>query len=104
MKLVGVFQSNGLVMPRSAVREALSHWQRYLAITHDMEDLHTPKRYLLAHLVVESYRLGNPRFYANWHDESLNKVLKGACRGISQTTFESSLLLRMPALVPQRRS
>ena len=44
-------------------------------------------------------RLGNPTLYSNWLDEALNRVLKKACRGISQRTFEASLLVRMPDLV-----
>ena len=65
--------------------------------------MHTPKRHAVAHMLLKTPILGNPRAYANWLDESLNKVLKAACMGILQATFESSLLLRMPELLESRK-
>jgi hypothetical protein len=38
---------------------------------------------------------GNPKLYATWLDEALNKVLKASCRQTSQSTFERSVLFRM---------
>ena len=38
-------------------------------------------------------------FFATWLDDSLTKLLKGACRSVSQATFETSLLARMDSLL-----
>ena len=55
----------------------------------------TPKHHWAFHLVHSIQRQGNPAFYATWMDESLNKVLKGCCRQTAQSTFETSVLVRM---------
>ena len=79
--------------------QSLDLWKRHMALTSEAEDLFIPKRHLICHMILSMPLLGNPRFYAYWFDESLNKVLKLACRGISQATFETSCLLRMPSLL-----
>ena len=42
---------------------------------------------------------GNPRYYSSWLDESLNKLVKGASRSLSQLTFEAVLLVNMEHLL-----
>jgi hypothetical protein len=59
----------------------------------------TPKHHLCFHLVGNLLWHGNPIWYANWRDESLNRVLKACCRNVSQRTFDASLLLRMRELI-----
>jgi hypothetical protein len=59
----------------------------------------TPKHHLCFHLVGNLLRHGNPTWYANWQDESLNRILKACCRNVSQRSFEASLLLRMRELI-----
>ena len=41
-----------------------------------MESLHTPKRHILLHCILEAVWFGNPRFTATWLAESMNKTLK----------------------------
>ena len=74
-------------------------YKDFLTRTADVEDLLIPKAHLLLHLLERVDWLGNPRFYSNWQDESLNRVLKCACRSISQNTIEFSLLLQMVDLL-----
>ena len=67
-------------------------------------DLHTqPKKHAMMHLLKDIRWMGNPRLYANWTDESLNKLLKMACRLCSQATLESSVLHSMQKLLRSER-
>ncbi len=61
-----------------------------------------PKRHLMSHVLDRIPYMGNPRLYANWLDESLNKLLKAACRSVAQCTFEPFLLMRMAVLLQPR--
>ena len=54
---------------------------------------------MLMHVLQRMPNLGNPRFYANWMDETLNKHLKHSCRMVSQVNFERSLYIRMRELL-----
>ena len=63
------------------------------------EECFTPKHHLMIHLLHRSGYFGNPRFYANWLDENLNKTLKSACRLTSQATFENSVLTRKQSIL-----
>ena len=54
-----------------------------------------PKHHIIVHMLDKMSYQGNPVFYATWLDESLNKVLKAACRFTSQSSFELSVLTRM---------
>ena len=78
-------------------------WKRFLSLTEDVQELQTPKRHAMSHMILDSGFLGNPRCYANWVDESLNKLLKACCRKVSQTTFEEMVLLAMSQLLAGAR-
>jgi hypothetical protein len=56
---------------------------------------YTPKHHIMFHLIFNVGYQGNPRMYATWVDESLNKTLKACCRQVSQSTFEGSVLFHM---------
>ena len=72
----------------------------FLERTQHIPERMLPKRHLTTHLLARVDFQGNPRLYANWQDESVNKTLKLACRTMSQTTFEPMLFLRMRHLLP----
>ena len=56
---------------------------------------------IIFHLIHPVLYQGSPSLYATWKDEALNKMLKAACRQLSQQTFESSVLLHMSFLLTQ---
>jgi hypothetical protein len=88
-------------MRMSATQQAKS-WHAYQTFIHATEsepECELPKRHMLVHLLQRMPDLGNPRFYANWTDETLNKHLKNACRMVSQINFERSLYCRMRELL-----
>ena len=62
-------------------------------------DCYLPKHHMLYHLIDSLVAFGNPSWYSNWLDESLNRLLKSSCRYASQQTFEASVLLAMKDLL-----
>ena len=87
------------VLSPETILSAWDRWKRHVSLTDVYDDLEIPKRHLFFHCVVRSAFFGNPRIYATWFDEALNKDLKAACRMISQQTFEPNLLLRFPIIL-----
>ena len=63
--------------------------------TETEEEMLIPKRHMAMHILERMIDLGNPKAYANWHDEDLNRDLKLSCRKVSQMHFERSLYVRM---------
>jgi len=62
----------------------------------------TPKHHIVFHLLRNMGRQGNPLVYATWFDESLNKVLKTACKNAAAATFYPGVLLRMRELLERQ--
>ena len=102
--LVQTWNCAGTNLTVEQKQAAFDNWQRFLNITDDWEDLFTPKRHLTTHLVARTAFHGNPRRYAVWQDEALNRDLKLACRTVSQKTFEPFLLQRMRAILNRKGS
>jgi hypothetical protein len=67
------------------------------------EDCFKPKHHMMWHLIYNIAEHGNPKSYATWKDESLNKQLKAVCRFTSQLTFENSVLTRMQELLGTKK-
>ena len=90
--MIEIFDSNGVLLPPACVQGCWDAYLRFLDLTQGYEDQLIPKRHLVLHMLRRLDHFGNPRFYAEWYDESLNKTLKGCCRKVSQATFELSVL------------
>ena len=86
---------NGPCMPTDQIDLCFSLYSQYLFLTKDVPAVIFPKRHIICHSIERLVDQGNAKFFGNWHDETLNKVLKMACRNVSQVTFEPSLLRRM---------
>ena len=97
--LVGVWDACDMHMPAASIQQCFDLTLRHLSLTESVEELLIPKRHLLLHLLKRMGHHGNPRFYATWFDESLNKLLKRSCKHVSQATFESSVLTTMSAVL-----
>ena len=85
-----------------AYQEAFDQYVRHVALMAPL-DCYVPKHHIVFHLLADVGRKGNPRFYATWLDEALNKTLKAACKYASQRTFECSVLFRMWDLLADNR-
>ena len=96
-----VMNNSGVNFSVPVHSEIFSHWIRFLHLTSAWTDLHIPKRHAVSHMVFSALFYGNPRFYATWTDESLNKLLQAACRQLSQATFEDTVLLSMAHLLKE---
>jgi hypothetical protein len=99
IRMVRTWENAGACMLASEIQVLFEAWTKFLSLTQAYEDLHTPKRHIMTHLLEQVGFLGNPRVYANWQDESLNRLLKSACRNLSQQTFETCVLPRMAVLL-----
>ena len=72
------------------------YYGEFIAYTEDIEEMKIPKRHVIVHILERMPDLGNPKEYANWFDESLNKDLKQCCRKTTAFEhFEESLYIRM---------
>lgn len=79
---------------RDSHQEILDCYTRAVVLLRSEMEL-TPKFHLGLHLTHRLAHSGQVRLYANWYDESLNRVLKTCCRHISQLRFEEEVLFRM---------
>ena len=95
LRMVEIWRENKFNVEIGPIQECFDCLNQAYSKTEHIEELNTPKKHLCVHLVYDMQYFGNPRFYSNFFDESLNKLLKSFCRLVSQGTFESFLLLRM---------
>jgi len=102
VELVRLWQSCEANLTATQIQKSWDLWNSFLSLTEENEEQRVPKRHLFTHLLWDMRRLGNPRLYMNWADESANRILKGACRTVSQATFEGFLLLRMTELMRKK--
>ena len=86
-------------MRPSEIQESFDCWNRFLFLTQAYDEMRIPKKHLVSHLLANMHFHGNPRRYAVWRDESLNRCLKKCCRTILQVSFEPHVLLRMPEML-----
>ena len=98
MDLVTVFDNAGACLNHAQLDQCFAHYLRFLALTQEFQ-MPMPKRHQLLHLLRQASWFGNPRYHANWRDEALNKVFKRACVGVSQATFEATVLCAMEDLM-----
>ena len=89
-------------LTRDELDRLLFHWKRFVTVTDGIKELEIPKRHAISHMIIGTPFFGNPKYFACWFDETLNKTLKECCRLRSQQTFESTVLAAMPYLLPRR--
>lgn len=97
--LMQIFDEGPVRLPDATVQRCWELYARFCEMTDHLDELLLPKRHLFAHLLEGLGFRGNPKFYANWRDEGLNKLLRSSCRHQSQSTFDSSILVRMDILL-----
>jgi hypothetical protein len=97
--MCNVMNSGNVNLPLDRSMALLNHWKRFMSLTEDCPDLVQPKRHAISHMIVQSRFFGNPKAYACWFDEALNKVLKNCCRLRSPATFDEAVLSSMPFLI-----
>lgn len=98
-RVIVILGQHGVHVPMNAVQELLDAYKRHCVLTDGIPSLKIPKRHQCVHMLLKIPLFGNPRFYANWTDETNNKLLKRATRETSQASFEQCLLLRMPRVL-----
>lgn len=107
--IVRIFKGHGWTIPARRLDDAMAAYRRHLTLMSPF-GVFTPKHHLTMHMLKKASFLGNPTVYATWKDESLNKLLKTACRNAASCTLERMVLLRMrdllkvDALPPRKRT
>ena len=102
VRMITIWKTSGPSLPTSAVQESYDCWNDFVHATQWCDELNIPKKHMVLHMLERLTEAGNPTYYSNWLNESLNKLLKQCCRNVSQHTFESGLLIRMRALLRKR--
>ena len=102
LDLIGIWQGASWRLTPAELQASFRAFNSFADATAGVPGIEIPKRHLSVHLLKDTAFLGNPRFYSNWLDESLNKLLKQVCRGISQATFDCTVLSAMQRLLPDR--
>ena len=99
-RMIIIFRDAGVHMTTSEIQECWDCYKQYLSLTNEDDDLQKiPKRHQTLHMLERLPDLGNPKGYANWVDETLNRTLKGTLKDVSQVTFEPALIVRMRELL-----
>ena len=102
-EVIDIWDRGSWCLSAVEVAGAVSAWSRFLTLTRDLDELEIPKKHLSMHLVQETSWHGNPRFYATWRDEALNKLLKSTCKFVSQMTFDVSVFSSMRRLLSEEK-
>ena len=102
LSLIELWKDAGARLSAQEIQATVDYWVTFLRLTSPFEDMAFPKRHVVSHLVTKASFFGNPNLYSNWEDESLNRLLKAACRKVSQRTFEGFLLMRFQMLLQRR--
>ena len=97
--VINLWSGCGWTLSELEIQTSVAKWSRFLALASDIDDLQIPKTHMSMHLLMDLEWFGNPKYFANWIDESLNKTLRLACRHISQFTFDVSVLTAMRELL-----
>ena len=94
-EMVGIWRQGATRLSAAEQAQSWACFQRFIASTEAEEECQIPKRHMLFHVLERMSDHGNPKGYANWMDETLNRALKLACRHVSQQNFERSLYRNM---------
>ena len=98
-ELVTTWNESDINMNDAQIQRSYDCWNRFALYSKDMEGVDIPKKHLVTHLLDEISFFWEPKRYANWIDESLNRELKYGLRLVSQAPFESFALLRFRAFL-----
>ena len=79
----------------------LEKWCRHLVLLDSLDwgDEKLPKHHLMIHLTANMAFSGNAWDHACFLDESLNKLLKVACKNASTSNFEGLVFLKLTELL-----
>ena len=98
--IVRIWQRTGVRMPHGEQVSCFNAFLEFCDLVRCEEELdQMPKKHQFLHLLKDISWHGNPRWYSNWYDEHLNKLLKASCRLSAQSTLETAVLLRMRELL-----
>ena len=82
-------------VPEIVVAQLLELWQRHTQLYQNLGFDPLPKHHLMVHATVRQVASGNLWLHSCFGDESINKLLKRACKAALQSNFENTVLTKM---------
>ena len=98
MDILLIWKRSNWVMTSEDRVSAMRHYVQHVGLMVPFE-VYIPKHHVIFHLLHRSNYFGNPSYYATWHDESLNQLLKASCKNASVVCWEATVLLKMSELL-----
>jgi len=83
-------------MPAAAIQEFHHAAKGYLRKINQLAFLVKPKDHMLQEMSLRVAHMGSPQLYGNWHDESLNRLLRDVAGGAHALVHERRILTEFP--------
>eukprot|EP00959_Pyramimonas_sp_CCMP1952_P018472 390415-Pyramimonas_sp.AAC.1 len=93
-------KNHGRILPRATCRELIELSVRHITLMQEAGVKQAPKSHMFVHLTQRILMCGNPRSYATFLDESLNRTLAeiAAAANHSRATWERAIFSRVHLL------
>ena len=95
-KLCKLVDESGPVLTPSQLQQMYDAAKRHIVLCAAAGAPLRPKAHLLLHMVARSRRHGNPKLYALWEDESINRNLRQIAEAAHRAVWESRVLACFP--------
>ena len=92
---LAITRHQSIVLPASLSQELSDSCQRHLLFSCKAGISFVPKHHFFAHLSLRAYQQGNPKAYACWTDESLNKTLRNVASKCHRSRQEERIFSAM---------
>ena len=95
--MLDLIRKNPVTFSIAAVQTFHENTKHYLNLLEDLGIDPKPKDHTLQHQTDHVLRLGSPAYYANWLDESINRLLRDVAGGAHQAVFYRRILKEFQA-------
>ena len=83
-------------MPPAMIQQFHFHTKGYLTLVPVLGMHYKPKDHMIMEMSLRLARLGSPKLYGCWTDESLNRLLRDVAGGAHSTVHERRVLAEFP--------
>jgi hypothetical protein len=88
VRYMQIIRESGIILSHAKLTELMECAQRHLVDCERCGIAYSPKHHLFVHLTIRSRRMGNPRYYSCFVDESLNMILRTVAQFAHRATLE----------------
>ena len=96
MSILTLFRDSPITFRAAEVQQFHDASKSYLRTMHSLGVRPKPKDHMLMELSYGCRYLGSPALYANWADESLNRLLRDVAAGAHSAVHEKRILKEAP--------